>query len=252
MKGSLSGIAAVMTAALLASGSAAAADEHWQHMMAVYMVGASIDGKAGVGGVTADVDVGFDDILDNLEFGAMGTYRGERGPWAVVLDVMYMSLEQKKSGIGPLGGTRAKADADQLIVELDGSYALSERLDAYAGLRYWDIDSDIEIVGGGPLGSTVSASAKEDWVDPVIGLRYVLPLGADWELVTKGDIGGFGVGSDFTWHVTAFAGWNFSEHATLMLGFRYLDVDYDDGNGAGRFLWDVSESGPAAGLAWRF
>ena len=92
-----------------------------------------------------------------------------------------------------------------------------------------------------PAGAVIRAGAT--------GFR---PLGADWEPVTKGDIGGFGVGSDFAWHVTAFAVWNFFDYATLMLGFRYLDVDYDDGNGAGRFLWDVSESGPAAGLAWRF
>lgn len=37
-----------------------------------------------------------------------------------------------------------------------------------------------------------------------------------------------------------------------MLGYRYIDVDYDENEANGRFLWDVSQSGPAAGFAWKF
>lgn len=231
---------------------AVAADEAWQHTAAIYGVGASIDGEAGVGNVVADVDVGFDDILDNLEAGLMAAYRAERGPWAVVVDLMWMNLEADKGGLGPLGGTRADVELDQLVVELDGAYALTERLDVYGGLRYWDVDADLTVATGGPLGQTLSASLSEDWVDPVVGLRYQWPLGAKWTLVARGDIGGFGVGSDFTWHTTAYASWNLSEHASLLFGFRYLDVDYDDGSGSDRFLMDLSEGGPAIGFAWRF
>lgn len=243
---------AALLVLLFASGTVAAADEGWQHTVVVYGIGASIDGTAGIGGATADVEVGFDDILDNLEFGAMAGYRGEYGRWAIVADLIYMALEQEKDGLGAFGGTRAKVEADQLIVELDGSCAVTERLDVYGGLRYWELDNELEVVGGGPLGTTLSASKTENWVDPVIGLRYVLPLGEHWQLIGRGDIGGFGVGSDFTWHATAFARWQVSAHASVLLGFRYLDVDYDDGAGNGRFRWDVAEGGPTAGFAWQF
>jgi hypothetical protein len=43
-----------------------------------------------------------------------------------------------------------------------------------------------------------------------------------------------------------------NEHAKMLLGFRYLDVDYETGHGSGRFLMDVSEGGPTAGIAWSF
>ncbi len=243
---------AALLAAMLACASASAAGESWEHTVVVYGIGASIDGKVGIGNVTADVDVGFDDILDNLEFGAMAAYRGERGRWAVVADLIFMALEQKKSGLGQSGGTRAKVEADQLILELDGSYAVTERLDAYGGLRYWNLDNELEVVGGGPLGETLSASKTEDWVDPVVGLRYVAPLSERWQFIVKGDVGGFGVGSDFTWHTSAFANWQVSEHGSLIFGFRYMDVDYDDGSGTNRFRWDVIEGGPTVGFAWRF
>ena len=243
---------AVSMAALLVCGPAVAADEEWQHTVVLYGIGASIDGKAGIGSVTADVDVGFDDILDNLEFGAMAAYRGERGRFAVVADLIFMALEQKKNGLGPFGGTQAKVEADQLIVELDGSWALTERLDAYAGLRYWELDTELDVAGGGPLGETLSADMTEDWVDPIVGLRYVAPISEHWDFIVRGDIGGFGVGSDFTWHASAFATWQVSEHGSLLFGYRHMDVDYDDGSGSSRFRWDVAEGGPTVGFAWRF
>lgn len=229
-----------------------AADDAWTHTVVLYGVGASIDGTAGIGAVESDVDVGFDDLLDNLEFGAMAAYRAERGPWAVLADVIYMGLGQRKDGIGPAGNTRASVDADQLIVELSGAYAVTKRLSAYAGLRTWWLDMDVAVVGGGPLGETLAASRREDWVDPMVGLRYALPLGASWTLVGKADVGGFGIGSDFAWQASAFADWQFASHASLLVGYRLLGVDYDAGSGAGRFLFDVTQGGPALGVAWRF
>ncbi len=238
--------------AVLIASPALAADDEWKHTAVVYMIGAGIDGTAGVGPVTGDVDISFGDILDNLEFGTMAAYRGQKGRWAVVADLIYMDLEADKKGLGPFGNTRATVELEQLITELDGSYAVTEQFDVYAGLRYWDVDSTVTVVGGGPLGETLKGTVGEDWVDPLVGVRYVWPLGAKWTVVWRGDIGGFGVGSDFSWHTTAYADWRLNEHASLLIGFRWLDVDYDDGSGADRFLMDVSEGGPTIGFAWTF
>jgi hypothetical protein len=231
---------------------AAAADEAWKHTVVIYGVGASIDGKVGAGDLSTEIDLGFDDILDNLHMGAMGAYRAERGPWAVTLDVMWLNLQNDKGGLGPQGETWREIELDQFISELDIGYALNERLSAYGGLRYWDVDTEVTVVLGPPLSQTLSGRLSEDWIDPVIGLRYLQPLGANWTLMLRSDIGGFGVGSDFTWHITGLASWNLSEHASLLFGFRYLDLDYDDGTGSSRFLMDLSEGGPTAGFAWRF
>jgi hypothetical protein len=243
---------ASVLAALCACQDAGATDDGWTNELTVYMVGASIDGEAGAKGVTTDVDVGFDDILDNLEMGYMVAWRTQRGRWAVVADLAYLKLEQQKDGLGLAGATRSTIDADQTIVGLDAGYAVGERLFAYAGIRYWDLGVDLQVVGGGPLGEIIAAGADESWVDPVIGLRYAVPLGARWELVAKGGVGGFGVGSDFAWETTAFAGWNLTEHASLLFGFRWFDVDYEDGSGTNRLVYDVGLGGPSAGFTWRF
>lgn len=243
---------ALLVALLLPALPAQAAEDAWQHTLVLYGVGASIDGTTGIAGVEADVDVGFSDIIDNLEFGAMAAYRAERGPWSVLGDLIYMRLEQRKDGIGPAGNTRASVDADQIIVELSGGYAITERFSAYAGVRLWDIDLDLQVIGGGPLGETLARSGDENWVDPLVGVRYVLPLGQQWSLVSKADVGGFGIGSDVAWQASVFADWHFAEHASMLVGFRLIDVDYEGGSGTGRFLYNVTQGGPALGLAWQF
>jgi hypothetical protein len=241
-----------LLALLVASSAMAAHANEWQHTAAVYMIGAGIDGTAGVGSVEGDVDVSFGDILESLEFGAMAAYRGDNGPFAVVADFIYMNLENDKNGLGPFGQTRATVELEQLITELDASIAVTDRLDAYAGLRYWDVDSTVTVVGGGPLGETINGGASEDWVDLIYGLRYAWPLSDTWTLIVRGDVAPLGTGSDFSWHTSAFANWQLGEHASVLIGFRWLDVDYDDGEGADRFLMDVSEGGPTAGFAWTF
>ena len=229
----------------------AVADD-WQHTATVYLIGAGIDGKAGVGPVVGDVDVSFGDILDSLEFGAMAGYRGEKGPWAIVGDMIYMDLEQDKDGLGPVGQSRATVELEQLILELDVSRKVTERIDAYAGLRYWDVDSTVTVVGGGPLGETLNGALGEDWVDLLVGLRYAVPIGESWLFVIRGDVAPFGTGADKSWHSTAYFAWQFGEHANLLLGYRHLDVDYDEGEGANRFLMDLGQGGPTVGLAWQF
>jgi len=235
---------------LAAAAPGLAAADDWEHTFFLYGVAVGIEGTAAVGPVEADVDLSFSDVLDNLEFAAMAGYRGDNGRFGVMADLIYMDLENDKTRSTPLGPITATLGAEQLILELDGSIAVTDRLDAYAGLRYWDVDVDVSVTG--PLGNSVGREPGEDWVDILYGLRYMLPLGRNWTLVARGDVSPMGTGADFGWHASAFADWRFGEHASLLLGFRWLEVDYDDGEGADRFLMDVSEGGPALGLAWSF
>ncbi len=68
----------------------------------------------------------------------------------------------------------------------------------------------------------------------------------------RGDIGGFGVGSDFAWQAIATLRWQFSPRTGVGLAYRHLDMDYEDGKGANRFLYDVATSGPALGVVFTF
>ena len=127
----------------------------------------------------------------------------------------------------------------------------SRVLDAYAGVRWWDMDIDVDV--STPLGSR-SFSRYEDWVDPVIGVRWIPSVAEEWRLILQGDIGGFGVSSDFSWNVQAGALWDVSQLYSVVLMYRALAVDYNTGTRGTKdyFAYDTITHGPLLGVAFRF
>jgi hypothetical protein len=101
-----------------------------------------------------------------------------------------------------------------------------------------------ELGGSLPTG----ASADKNWVDPIVGMRAQWNINDKWFLAGKGDIGGFGVGSDLAWVLQGTIGYNFTENVSAELGYRYLQTDYEDG----AFTYDVAASGIFTGLNIRF
>ena len=232
--------------ALLASSPLQAAD--WTHEIAPYLWGAGLEGTTAVGPVSADLDASFSDILGALEIGFMGSYRGQGDRMSVLFDFVYSGLGG--DGKGPGDAVKADVDIDQLVLEGDLGYALTENLHGFVGLRYVDLETRIKLKG--PLGNTESARDKVDWVDPVIGLYYIWPVSDQWSLSLRGDIGGFGVGSEFSWQAVGMLRWQFSEGLGALLAYRYLSMDYEDGKGVGYFEYDMSMQGPALGVVFSF
>ena len=96
-------------------------------------------------------------------------------------------------------------------------------------------------VGGGTTNR--SGSTTETWVDPFIVARLKSDPAEKFIYQLRGDIGGFGVGSDFAWQIQAYAGYRFSRLFQVTAGYRVLGMDYDKGNGENRFLYDMDISG---------
>lgn len=106
----------------------------------------------------------------------------------------------------------------------------------------------------GPLGIDIDFDKSEEWVDPIVGGRIQIDINEKLTFKARGDVGGFGVGSasDFAWNVLAGFGYKLSHRTTFWLGYRILDVDYDNNDDDGLFEYDVSIRGPVAGLEIRF
>ena len=64
--------------------------------------------------------------------------------------------------------------------------------------------------------------------------------------MARGDIG-FG-GSEQPWNLAGLFNYQPWKHVSLLFGYRYKDVDYEDGSGADLFKYDVSMYGPLLGV----
>ena len=55
------------------------------------------------------------------------------------------------------------------------------------------------------------SSAGKSWIDPFVGVHFMAPLAERWWFGARGDVGGFGVGSDLAWQAYADIGFNASK-----------------------------------------
>lgn len=213
------------------------ASRDWKWEVSAYMLGAGMDGRTGVEPFIADVDASASDIFSNLEFGFMGRARATHGAWSFGTDIIYMGLG------GSSDQPNADVDVDQWAVELNVGYQLAPIFMSLVGAVYNQLSTSIDFQTIGR-----SRSGKVDWWDPIIGGILTLPIGEHWNFQFHGNIGGFGVGSDFCWQAELLFNWLLSPRTSLMMGYRAIGVDYDDDG----FVYDVVTQGPQLGITLHF
>jgi hypothetical protein len=240
---------AAAAAAMMMSCSAQAQDtsDGWRHTLALYGMGVAIDGDAEIGPVSVPVDLSISDIFDALDAGAMAAYRAENETWSFSADLTYMSVGWSEVTEG--GNAGASLDTEQLTIMATVGRRLSPNLEALFSLSYFDLSTDLAVR---VLGIRTSASRDANWIDPLVGLDYRAPLGDKWTLSLRGDVGGFGVGSDLTLHGWAKMVRQNSEQFSWFFGYRYIAYDYETGSGIDRQRYDLQLHGPGIGMAYSF
>jgi hypothetical protein len=228
----------------------------WRFVIVPYAWLTSLSGDVTVKGQTASADASIADVLNDLNIAAFIAADAHKGRFGLYGNVQYANLSSKST----VAGIGIKTTSETVIVGFGASYQIGT----------WDLDPD-----GGPDGPTVTVSPyvggrftylnaeldfrdirtfRDDvaWVDPVIGIRSRWDLSPRWTALASGDVGGFGVGSDFTWQAFGTVSYRFSllgdDDADAIIGYRALGQDYSSGS----FRWDVVQHGPVLGLAVRF
>ncbi|MCX6875320.1 MAG: hypothetical protein NTW21_16165 [Verrucomicrobia bacterium] len=225
-----------------------AAAWHWRVGLDAWLQ--ALEGDVTVRGRNADVDLGMNDVLDNLDFAAMGVVEVGCGRWSFLADLNYAEL----SGSTSTRLTYNTLDLSQFIGNFVVAYNVLENeathLDVYAGARVNSLDMDLNIDLHGPSGRTrdFSASGSETWVDPIIGVRVQQELSNKIFFRAAGDVGGFGVSSDFTWQALALFGYRVCEGGAVMLGYRGIGTDYENGD----FGYNCTNHGPMLGFEYKF
>ena len=245
-------LAFVLACALVAAaatGARAQSPDGWQVTVVPYMMGASMSGTTAVGGQALDVDMSASDIFSNLQFGAMGLVVARNGAWGVGGDALWMSLGANGTAPGPLGVT-GSADMSQGGFAFYGLRRLGASADLFFGGRVNYLSANLR------LNTPIQVRSVDDskaWFDPIVGLQLRTPdTGKRWHAQVYTEIGGFGVGSDFTWQIFPTVGVRLTDRASIELGYRWLDIDYETGEDATLFKYDVLTQGPLVGFAFRF
>lgn len=264
----------------------APAQSPWTFNMTTYGWLSWVTGDVTVKGRPFGVEVDPRDLIDALDWSELPIWmsyaEARNGRLSLFNDIVYAKLAgsgdfavSRPGGVATLVGD-IEADYMQLTVEAGAGYEIWSQgdpasagrvaIDALAGARYWRQEASLSadltlnpIPGPGLIISgnrVIARSGIVDWVDPFIGARLRHTLAPGQELMLRGDIGGFGVGSDFSWQVIATSNWRLCITDTYSidayLGYKALSVDYSQGSGTSEYEIDVLQHGPVLGLTMRF
>jgi len=218
----------------------AVASEDWDFRVAPYFWTAGLTGDLGPKSHPASVNMDFSDVISMAEIGFMiFTEAQYQDTWGVLADFMYIELSE--GGTGPMGGS-VDMDTEFGLITFGASHQCAENVAIYAGGRWVSMDTTVDATPGPRVND------KEDWVDPIVGVRLRGVISDDWAMNVAGDVGGFSANSDITWHALANAEYSFNDTWSGILGYRLLDIDYDkDG-----FIANFVMSGLLLGVGAQF
>lgn len=241
-------LAAALAAAILAAPAAQASDGDWQWTVAPYLWAVSFDTdlertEPPEGGISSDTT--FDDVLDKFDGAFLLHVEGSNGEFGVFSDFIYLGLSDGHD----YPRFQTESDLDTRMFELAGVWSPGgdprQGIDVFAGLRYIDVDFNVQFDPTNPAFADSSLDAGDSFNDFMIGARYKWALSDRWALTLRGD-SSFG-GTEGTWNASAVAEYRMDNGAWL-LGYRYLAVEFDTGPSNA----DLTVAGPIIGYGFIF
>jgi hypothetical protein len=226
-----------------------AEDEGWRFSITPYVWMYGIDGDVRIRDTTAEVDFGFDEILDSLDLALTVRVEAWKDRLGFYVDPSFGVLESEAD----TPGGEADIDTELVLVDFGALFRVLERTtdegrarsaDVYLGGRYLYLKNEIDL----PLAADKEQS--RDGVDLTVGARYGMDVTERLGFLVSGDVGGFGLGSssELSWNAQGLGSFRVGDSGRLWAGYRVLDVDRDDGGSSGL---DFTFSGPIVGYEFR-
>ncbi len=228
-------------AAMAAEVEAENAPDPWRFEITPYLWIASIDGSAEGDGVDVPIESDYKFFtVDNLDGVISADFTAAKGRWTIALDGLYLKYSDERTG----RFIRTEAELTGGFLEGSGRYRLAvhEPLEVLVGLRYVNLSTRIELTPGPKL------TPSGEWLDPILGARYTFTLGEKWFLILHGDIGGFGISSDLAAQASGVLTWKATKLFALKLGYRYMYMDFKEGEGVS----ELSLDGVTLGMGFSF
>lgn len=240
MRRSLFAIALVAAAVPAAAAQDTKSADDWKFQVAPYIWGASMKGDLTIAGRQVPVDLSASDIFNHMDIGWMGMFAARKGNWGVVGDFLWVDL----------GADTRVGHVDQTlgIASVIGTRRVSDWAEMTFGARYTRVDATVDFTVPGPA----SIDKKQDWIDPIVGVIIRTPGEHKWHGKLVADVGGFGVGSAFTWQAIPTASVDLAKWCTLEFGWRWLSTDYETGSGLDEFKYEILLQGPIVGAAFKW
>lgn len=244
----------LFSAILMLSPAIANAEGDWDFRLTPYLWFAGVKGDVSTlpGSPVLPIEVSPSDALNDSQVSFMMFFEAKKQRHGMLFDILYTDSESDTTLVEAISLTMKSISRNKMF-SAAYEYELYNKdqtvLDVFGGVRYWKVDTILEFGGGLGILAGQRIRNAESWVDPLIGVKGRTPFGNS-KFYAVGWIagGGFGVGSDSFYDVSANIGYQWNKAIGTTLGYRLFNVDYQDGS----FVYDVQQEGWALGLTWAF
>ncbi len=211
----------------------------WSFSLRPYFFLSGISGSVTVDPLTFPINSSFAKIVQRVELGGFLSFTAEKNCWGVNADFQYINLYGESSLLRD-----TSMDLKNVIGEVDLLYRpeVAPTLRFLVGVRVYSVIQNVTLLG------VAVPEANTTVVDPVLGAYGSWMLHDRWHFELRGDIGGFGVSSEFTYQMMALFRWGINDTLSLPFGYRVLgyQIRKDD-------IWmNTRMSGAVLGLDIRF
>jgi hypothetical protein len=242
---------AFLSAAYTQGAVAAEEPEGWSFAFSPYIWASSLDGTvAGPGGQEVGVGVSFSDILQDLSFAFEGAGEVRYDRFGLFVDLTYASITSEQKTPGGTLFQKSVVDTEEWLINTGLGYRFyrdrNGSIDATAGARILILDTTVALKGG--PAPEQKASGSKTIVSPIVGMRGHIDIADGFGVTGLFDVGGFGLGADFTWQTLATVDYEISEGIVMRTGFRAIGINYSENGVDVQLNW----IGPVVGATFRF
>jgi hypothetical protein len=246
----------------------------WLALIVVYAWLSGINGETGTGDNVADVDMSFSDIWKNFDVGGQAHIEFWWKRLLLFADSTYIVTTEDNSQTTVIGALKSSLKTKFFLFDLATGYRVAQiplgsnmktnnfkswpslNVDLYAGGRIFNVDTKLKLKLDSPI-APLKTNIKDEntWFDFIMGTRLLYYATENLSLAIKTDIGGFGFGfsSDIDWNFATNVAYELPWWGiTTYAGYRVLYVDYKDGSGDNRFVYNIWQTGPQLGVGVRF
>jgi hypothetical protein len=238
-----------MLALTLAPMLSIADEAEWLVAPYIWYSSVSLDRSAGVGG-----SISASDLLDKSDSAGMIRIEVARGQWGVSVDYVFLSVSESVFLPSPPlpVSLNVAAELDTNIVELGGFYRPSGNdsgVNFLFGFRNINTDQTLLVTPGGG-GPTERFDSDTSFTDVYLGARYLSRLTDRWDFTVRGDVS-FG-DTEGTFNFLASVGYRFNSTFALNLGYRHLNIEFEDDDSGVTETTEIEMTGPLLGFVFRF
>jgi hypothetical protein len=193
----------------------------------------TMNGDLTVNGESRKINFTFKNFFTYSNLGLSGHIELKKSGWALMGDWVYVDL------------VKDQANTELTLTEISLARRVSNLIEIIAGGRYFKAETEFRNDGD------QTNRGEQKWIDPIVGARLTWYMDRHFVFTFRADVGGFGLGSEFSWNVLGGIGYSLS-NITFLAAYRICYARDKNGSGDHLFAYDMTTSGPGLAMIIHF